>query len=79
MQITITLDEQTGGITVEADGREPYQCESSAECLDYLEGLLTGGEPAEEAGEGEPMPSGDMAAMWNEEAAKRPTNPNLMR
>ena len=79
MQITINVDDQTGQITVEADGREPYSCESTEECMDYLEGLLTGGEPAEEAGEGEPMPSGDMAEMWNEEAAKRPGNPNLMR
>jgi len=79
MQITINIDEASGRITVEADGREPYECSSSEECLDYLEGLMTGGEPAEEAGEGEAMPSGDMAEMWNEEAARRPSNPNLMR
>lgn len=78
MQITITLDEQSGQLTVETDdGRPPYQCSSAEECMDYLEGLL-GGEPAEEAGEGEPVPSGDMAAMWQEEAAKRPPNPSLM-
>lgn len=58
MQITINVDDQSGQITVEADGKEPYSCESTEECLDYLEGLLMGGEePAE--------------AMWNEEAAKR--------
>lgn len=79
MQITITIDEASGRITVEADGREPYECSSSQECLDYLEGLLMGENAAEEAGEGEEMPSGDMAEMWNEEAAKRPANPNLMR
>lgn len=79
MQITINVDDQTGGITVEADGREPYACESADECLDYLEGMLKGEEAAEEAGEGEAMPSGDMAEMWNDEAAKRPSNPNLMR
>lgn len=77
MQITITLDEQSGQPLVEAEGREPYSCESPEECLDYVEGLL-GGEPAEEAGEGEAMPSGDMAAMWDEEAAKRPPQANLM-
>lgn len=78
MQIIINADEATGQITVEAEGREPYQCQSAEECMDYLEGLLTGGEAAEEAGEGEEMPSGDMAAMWNEEASKRPANPNMM-
>lgn len=79
MQITITIDEASGRITVEADGREPYECSSSEECLDYLEGLMGGENEAEEAGEGEEMPSGDMAEMWNEEAAKRPANPNMMR
>lgn len=75
MQITINVDDQTGAITVEADGREPYSCQSTEECLDYLEGLMTGGEPAEEAGEGEEM---NAATMWNEEAAKRPPQPGLM-
>ena len=74
-QITITIGDD-GQMTVEADGREPYACSSPEECLDYVEGLLTGEEAAEEPGE---MPSGDMATMWNEEAAKRPENPNLMR
>lgn len=74
MQIVITADEQSGQITVEANGREPYRCESAEECLDYLEGLLTGGEPAEEAGEGE-QPA---QAMWAEEAAKRPPQPGIM-
>lgn len=76
MQITINIDEASGQISVEAEGREPYMCESTEECLDYLEGLITGGEPAEEAGEGE---TPDMAAMWNEEAAKRPSRPGFMR
>jgi len=78
MQITINVDDQTGQITVEADGQAPYSCESPEECLEYLGGLLTGGGSAEEAGGGEAMPSGDMAAMWDEEAAKRPQNPSLM-
>lgn len=69
MQITINVDDQSGQLTVEADGQQPYSCESPQECLDYLEGLLTGGEPAEEAGEGE---APDMKAMWDQEAAKRP-------
>lgn len=72
--ITITIDDD-GQITVEADGREPYACSSPDECLDYVEGVMRGEEPAEEAGE---MQSGDMAEMWNQEAAKRPQNPNLM-
>lgn len=76
MQITINVDDQSGEITVEADGREPYACQSAEECLDYLEGVLKGEEPAEEAGEGEPAGA---EAMWNEEAAKRPPQPGLMR
>lgn len=75
MQIVINADEQSGRITVEAEGREPYSCESAEECLDYLEGLLTGGEPAEEAGEGEQP---DAQAMWSEEAAKRAPQPGIM-
>lgn len=67
MQIVINQAED-GRITVEADGREPYACESAQECLDYLQGLLMGENAAEEAGEGEEP---DMAAMWNEEAEKR--------
>lgn len=79
MQITINVDDQTGQITVEADGQAPYSCESPEECLDYLADVLGGGGGSPEgAGEGEPMPSGDMAAMWDEEAAKRPQNPSLM-
>lgn len=65
MQITITMDEQSGQLTVEADGKEPYMCESTDECLEYVEGLLEGGEM-------------DAEAMWNEEAAKRPPEPEMM-
>lgn len=65
MQITITMDEQSGQLTVEADGKEPYSCESTEDCLEYVEGLLSGGEM-------------DAEAMWNEEAAKRPPEPEMM-
>jgi len=58
MQITINVDDETGQMTVEADGAEPYACESAEECLEYVEGLLQGDE-------------GGAEAMWNEEAAKR--------
>lgn len=78
MQITITVDETTGQMTVEAEGQEPYACESLEECLAHVESLITG-EPVEEGEEAAEMPQGDMAAMWDEEAAKRPQNPNLMR
>lgn len=77
MQIVINVADD-GQITVEADGQEPYMCETTEECLEYVEGLMPGGEepePEEEAEEAEP----DVAAMWNEEAAMRPKNPNLMR
>lgn len=65
MQITITVDQETGQITVEADGKEPYMCESTEDCLEYVEGLMAGGEMGAEE-------------MWNEEAAKRPAEPPMM-
>ena len=61
MQITINVDEATGQITVEAEGQEPYQCQSSSECLEYLKSVMP------QVGEGEPS----MEAMWDEEASKR--------
>ena len=73
MQIVINVADD-GRITVEADGREPYQCETTEECLEYVEGLMPGDEGLEPAEEAE----SDMAAMWNEEAAMRPRNPNMM-
>lgn len=73
-QITITLADD-GQITVEADGQEPYQCASSEECLDYLEGLI--GDETQEREQAE-MAGMNAAKAWNEEAAKRPQNPNLM-
>ena len=76
MEIKITTDEATGRITVESDGAEPYECQSPAECLDYVSDLL-GAEPqgADETGESvEP----DAATMWNEEASRRPAS-GLMR
>lgn len=71
MQITINIDEATGQMSVEAEGQEPYSCESLEECLAHVEMLITGEEP-----EGEMR--GDMSAMWDEEAEKRPMNPNMI-
>ncbi len=65
MQITITMNDQSGQLTVEAEGKEPYTCESAEECLDYVEMLLEG-------------PETDAQAMWNEEAAKRQPEPEMM-
>lgn len=62
MQIVINVSED-GQITVEAEGREPYMCESAQECFEYLSDMLPGEEPESEE---------EMAAMWDEEAAKRP-------
>ena len=73
-QITITQADD-GTLSVEADGAEPYQCQSAEECLDYVEGLLSGGEEQEEPAE---MAGMDAAAMWNEEAAKRSPQASLM-
>lgn len=80
MQITINIDEASGRITVEAEGQQPYECSSVDECLEYLGDMLKGEEANEPGQEMEAAePSGDMAEMWNQEAAKRPQNPNLMR
>lgn len=81
MQITITVNPD-GQITVEADGKEPYACSSADECAEYVEGLLAEAgvseEPPGQAEAEQEMPAGDMAAMWDEEAARRPQNPNMM-
>jgi hypothetical protein len=76
MQITINIDEQSGQITVEAEGQKPYQCQSADECIEYLSDMIKGEEPnepnqAQEAAE--PSPE----AMWDQEAAKR-SQPGLM-
>lgn len=80
MQITITVED--GQITVQADGKEPYMCSTADECSEYVEGLLAEAGVAEEtpaeAGEEAEMPAGDMSEMWNEEAAKRAPQRNLM-
>lgn len=80
-QITITVGDD-GKITVDAqeDGQpagKPYECSSMDECLAYVKSIMTeeGGEsPEEQASE----PAEDYSAMWQQEAAKRPQNPNLM-
>ena len=76
-KITIEMTDP-GEITVTADGQEPYQCASVDECLEYLSDMLKGeeaGEPDQAQEAAEP----DASAMWMEEAAARPQNPNLMR
>lgn len=79
MQIIIDVDEETGRATVEMEGAEPHECESLAECLDYIEQAM-GAEPAEEGAEMDDEEAApDMAAMWDEEAARRPAQPGLMR
>lgn len=61
--ITITIADD-GRIVVESEGQEPYTCNSSEECMEYLEGVIGGEANGEEA-------------MWNEEADKR-SQPGLM-
>ena len=80
-RITIEIDDEgRASVTAEMDGAEPQMMdfESADEALEAVEGML---EP-----EVEPMPGEepemaeepDMEAMWNEEAAARPRNPNMM-
>jgi hypothetical protein len=76
MQITINIDEQSGQITVEAEGQKPYQCQSPDECLEYLSDMIKGEEPNEPNQEQEAAEP-DQQAMWDQEAAKR-SQPGLM-
>jgi hypothetical protein len=64
----INIDEAAGRITVEAEGQEPYECSSSSECIEYLQGVMP------EIGEAEET---DMQAMWDQEAEQR-SQPGLM-
>lgn len=81
MQIIINVADD-GLVTVEADGIEPSTYESAEEAVEVVQGLLGGGEMEEpdepEEGEGAESPESDEQAMWDEEAARRPANPNLM-
>lgn len=79
MQIIINVAED-GLVTVEADGIEPSTYESAAEAVEFVQGLLGGGEMEEEPEEveGAESPESDEQAMWDEEASNRPANPNLM-
>lgn len=77
MQITITVE--GGQISVQADGKEPYACSSIDECGEYIEGLLTeAGIPEESPAEAGQEPAMQPETMWNEEAAKRAPQANLM-
>jgi len=80
---TITITVEDGGritVDVQENGQpagEPYRCESSAECLDYVRSVMgeeRGEAPQEQAAE----PAEDYAAAWSEEAAKRPKNPQML-
>ena len=78
MQIIINVAED-GLVTVEADGIEPSTYESAEEAVEFVQGLLGGGEMEEpEEGEGAESPESDEQAMWNEEAARRPKSMGLM-
>jgi len=75
--ITITM-EDSGKITVDSDEMEqPYVCESVAECRDYVDNMLAeeGGESSEEQATEKPEA---YKAAWNEEAANRPKQSNMM-
>ena len=75
MQIIINMAED-GLITVEADGIEPSTYESAEEAIEFVQGLLGGGEMEEPEA---PMePESEEEAMWNEEASRRPKTMGLM-
>ena len=76
MAKTITIEmADDGTMTVMADGmQEPYVCESSEECMQFV-GEMLGAERAEES---EEQSAEGYGQMWNEEAASRKPQPGLM-
>lgn len=76
-RITIEIaDDGRASVTAEMDGGEPEMMEfdTAEAALEAVEGML-----APEAAEAEmPEGGGDMAAMWDEEAARRPPQMGLM-
>lgn len=84
MAQTITIEVGDDGrivVTAEENGQpagEPYECDSPQECLQFVESIMAEdmGESPEEQTTESPE---NYEAMWNEEAGKRPANPNMMR
>ena len=79
MAKTITIEmADDGTMTVMADGmQEPYVCESSEECMQFV-GKMLGAERAEESEEQSAEGQDKYGQMWNEEAASRKPQPGLM-
>lgn len=79
MAKTITIElADDGTMTVMTDGmQEPYVCESSAECMQFVGDMLAeerGEAPEEQSAEGQE----DYGQMWEQEAASRKPQPGLM-
>lgn len=75
MQIVIDVADD-GLISVSYDGQEPSTYESAEEAVEFVQGLLGGGDMEEPEA---PMePESEEEAMWNEEAARRPKTMGLM-
>lgn len=80
-RITIEVEDD-GRITVmaespgeEGDELETMEFDNIDDAVQAVKGLMMDEEMDEEMESEE----GDMESMWNEEAAKRPMNPNMMR
>lgn len=74
MSATINIEiDDSGAATVSIDGKEPHQCGSIDECLEYLSDALQGEEANEPGQEAEPAEPADMQSMWDQEAQKRAT------
>lgn len=79
MAKTITIElADDGTITVTSpEMAEPYQCQSSDECVQFIGKMLaeeTGEAPEEQATEGKE----NYSQMWEQEAANRKPQPGLM-
>lgn len=84
-RITIEIDDEgRASVTAEMDGAEPQMMdfETAAEALEAVEDMLAPEpvemEPEMAADMGAEMTEPDVESMWNEEAAKRPKQANLM-
>lgn len=80
-RITIEVEDD-GRITVmaespgeEGDELETMEFDNIDDAMQAVQGLMMDEQMDKEMESEE----GDMESMWNEEAAKRPTNPNMMR
>jgi hypothetical protein len=78
-KITVTTggDEAQGQDGGQPGGEQPYECQSTEECLQYV-GMILKEEMGEGAQEEATEGPEDYGKMWNQEAKARQPQPGLM-